>query len=573
MLSATNFSFSYPALEQNALSEVSFSLGSGEVLGVIGPNGSGKTTLCMALAGVAPRLTGGQTAGILEVCGLNPQTVAGAEMAKYVGLVFEDYASQITQVEVLDEVMAPLLNRGAAKADAAERARYLLRRVGLGSATYERKRTWELSGGQQQRVAIAAVLALSPPVLLLDNITGMLDLAGKEEVHNLIRELAGETTLLVVENDIDLLVRVSDRLLALVGGQAIAQGPPAELLQRDDVVEQAGIDRPASLRLARALGLPEVPLMVEAFDGLPSARALEARSGSPVPAEPSLGEPLLRFDGVAYRYPDGTAALEGAELTVRESEVHALVGGNGAGKTTMAKLATGILKPTSGQVTVGSKSTHQQTVAQLAQTIGTTFQNPDEQISESTVAEELRFPLRARQYQRVGWFKKRQRYSDAYIQQRIERACELVGLDAAWLERDPIMLSFGQRKLVTLAEALVLDPPVLVLDEPRAGLDGASRQQIGQAIARLQALGKAVVLVEHDIDFVCELANTATLLDRGGIALQGPIRQVFARSNWDLLARLHVRPPRLAQMAQYWQVEALSLEELVAQLALVPEKR
>lgn len=262
MLSATHFNFSYPGMQRRALEDISFATKRGEVLGIIGPIGAGKTTLCMSLAGFVPRLTGGHSMGDLEVAGLDPRKASGEKMARQVAMVFEDYSAQITQIKVFDEVMVPLINRGVPIAQAQVRGHELLAKVGLADHGLERKRTWELSGGQQQRLAIAATLAMDPQVLILDNVTGMLDAQGKDKVRSIITELSGETTLVVIEDHADFLI-LTNRILVLIDGKAIAHGPSKEILRDDQLLSRAGVEPPLPLRVIRALNIAGSPLTAE----------------------------------------------------------------------------------------------------------------------------------------------------------------------------------------------------------------------------------------------------------------------------------------------------------------------
>lgn len=283
---------------------------------------------------------------------------------------------------------------------------------------------------------------------------------------------------------------------------------------------------------------------------------------------------MIRIENVTYRYGDGTAAVDGVDITVREGEVHAVVGGNGAGKTTLAQMVIGLKKPTEGRVWLGDADTREWTAADLAWRVGTAFQNPDEQISERTVREEVAFPLQRRRFERKGWFKKEEKYGEDYVQERVLAACELVGLEEKFLGKDPSLLPGGLRRLVTMAEALALDPSVvLVLDEPRVGLDAGSRRKVMRTVRRLKEMGRAVIIIEHDMDLVCEVADTATVLNAGKVALQGPIHDVFAQKNWGLLTEMYLQPPRAARLARSVGVEALSADELRSKIASVEGAR
>jgi energy-coupling factor transporter ATP-binding protein EcfA2 len=562
---ARNFTFTYPGAEARALDEVSFEIGRGEVLGIIGPVGAGKTTLCMAIAGFAPRVTGGQGSGELAVGGRDPGDAPADAPARRVGVVFEDYVGQLTQLKARDEVTTALTAHGLTERDAISRARALLDRVGLGAEGVEDKLVWELSSGQQQRLALAATLAIDPHVLILDSVMDTLDPAGQAHMRAIIADLSGEKTLVLVTQDVDLLQQAADRLLVLIDGRLVAQGTPEEILRDEDVLARADVEPPVELRVARALGLAGSPLTPEEFER--AVGHVRRGNAEPPAATGGFSKPLIRVEGVTYDYPDGTRALTDVSLRLHEGEVHALLGGSGAGKTTLVKHLAGLLKPTHGLVVVDGADTRRQRVADLALAVGTVLQNPDEQISERTVREEIGFRLAQRQYERTGLFATRRRYDDGHIAAQVSHACDLVGIGPALLGHDPILLPRPQRKLVTVAAALVMNPKVLLLDEPTAGLGAAARGHVRGLVARLREQGHAVLMVENDSDFVAEVADTVTVLDRGQAVLQGPVHTVLAPENWDQLSALHIRPPRAAQLARRLGVRALACDALVAMLA------
>ena len=599
MIRAEEFTFQYPTQETTALDGLSFEVDEGQVLGVVGPVEAGKTTLAMSLASFAPQNTGGSTDGTLSVAGRDPREAKDNRVA----MAFEDYSAQLTQVRAIDEVIAPLVNRGVSRSEAAERARELLDEVRLDGVD-ETQYTWELSGGQQQRLAIAAALAIDPEVMIFDTATDMLDPAGRDEVANLIASLKGDKTLVVTDNDPDSLVGIADELLVLNDGEQAAFGPADELLRNVDLLEDVGVAPPVCLRIAREVGLSGSPLTPGEFlDVLgthtssdQSDRAGQVSSSDadePIDAssefgEPlvstdgighdgevegetasDLGDPLLRAEDVRYEYGSDAVAVEDVVFSVREGEVHAIIGGNGAGKTTFSKLLVGLFKPDDGTMLVDGEPTDGRTAREIAESVGITLQNPDEQLSEQTVEKEIRFPLEKRRYERTGFLglSKRERYDEAFIEERVGEVCDLVGLPEDVMQEDPMFLPRGVRRQVTMATALAPDPDVLVLDEPVAGVDATAREHVTQAIERLRRQGKGVVVIDHDMDFVCEVADTVTVLNEGQVAMQGPTHEVFGPDNWDWLSSHHMRPPRAARLARRVGVEALTADEFVAAFA------
>jgi energy-coupling factor transport system ATP-binding protein len=275
MVRARNFTFSYPGAEEHALDGVSFEIGRGETFGITGPVGAGKTTLCMAIAGFAPRIMGGQASGELEVADFDPRGGPRGANAGRVGMVFEDYVGQLTQLKALDEVTTALINHGVTESEARARARALLDRVGLCSEGVEDRPVWELSGGQQQRLAIAATLAMDPQVLILDSVMDKLDPSGQEKMRGLIADLSGEQTLVLVNQDADLLSQTVDRLLILVNGRVAAEGTPEELLRDDDLLARADHRTPREL----ACGSHSGPLWITAHAWRVRAGGRPCRAG------------------------------------------------------------------------------------------------------------------------------------------------------------------------------------------------------------------------------------------------------------------------------------------------------
>ncbi|UPV77039.1 ATP-binding cassette domain-containing protein (plasmid) [Halorussus limi] len=601
MIRAEEFTFQYPTQDTTALDRLSFKVDEGEVLGVVGPVEAGKTTLAMALASFAPQNTGGSTDGTLTIAGRDPREATDNQVA----MVFEDYSAQLTQVRVIDEVIAPLVNRGIPRREAIKRARELLDDVRL-DGIEETKFSWELSGGQQQRLAIAAALAIDPDVMIFDTATDMLDPAGQDEVANLIASLKGDKTLVVTDNDPDALVGIADKLLVLNDSEQAAFGPADDLLRDADLLENIGVAPPVCVRIARKVGLSKSPLtpgeFLDALDTDTSSnqsepvghvRGADAEEADMTSSDfgksllstdgighdgevegetvSDLGDPLLRAEDVRYEYGSNAVAVEDVAFSVRGGEVHAIIGGNGAGKTTFSKLLVGLFKPDDGTMLVDGKSTDGRTARDIAESVGITLQNPDEQLSEQTVEKEIRFPLEKRRYERTGFLglSKRERYDEAFIEERVAEVCDLVGLSEDIMQEDPMFLPRGVRRQVTVATALAPDPDVLVLDEPVAGVDGTARRHMTRAIERLRQQGKGVVVIDHDMDFVCEVADTVTVLHEGQVAMQGPTHEVFGPDNWEWLSSHHMRPPRAARLARRVGIEALTADEFVA--AFVPQ--
>jgi ABC-type multidrug transport system ATPase subunit len=350
---------------------------------------------------------------------------------------------------------------------------------------------------------------------------------------------------------------------------------PATVLADAALVDKAGLTLPVSMRLAKDLGLNGEPLTVDDFrrqmattgadgatrQGVRSFERLESsgqRRGRP------SSEPVASFQDVSYRYPSGTQALKGLSFEVRPGEVHALVGGNGAGKSTALDLLVGLRQPDSGRIVINGADLAEIPVTEVAGIVAAAVQNPDEQITERSAAREITFPLRQRRYEKAGWFAKRERFGDDHIARRLDEVVDLVGLDRDFLDCDARLLPKGQRKLVTLAEALVLDPMAVALDEPSAGLDARFTLMLHRLINELRDRGKAVILADHNTNLIAEVADTVTIMHRGETVAQGPIDEVLWPGNWERLSEVGVDPPRVGELAAALDLTAITYADLAA---------
>lgn len=626
IIHAKNFSFTYPGIEEKAIDDVSFEIEAKEIVGLIGPVGAGKTTLCMAIAGFVPSVTGGDFSGEINV-NVNDRNSSKSSNGRRnsnnssednneqqvgkVGMVFEDFAAQLTHLEILNELITPLTERGVSQEDAPDQARELLKKVGLDAQNLENRRAWELSGGQQLRLAFAAVLALDPPIFILDNLLDKLDPWEQDRVIQIVKDLGDDKTVIIVEQNITLLHQLVDRFLVLVDGKVTAQGKADEILRNHDVLSQADILPPVPLRIARDLGLSEAPLTPEEFeqaigqnkkqDNNSREEGQEERGSSPHATVRALGlleydkerndkqlqgaqhqkerksdrrfgQPVLCIQDLTYCYDDdddsGTNALKDVNITVREGEVHGVIGRSGAGKSTLIELIAGLIAPSEGKICICDVDTRDKNVPDLAMMVGTALQNPDSQLSEKTVRGEIGFPLKQRQHERTGLFSKQQRYDDDHIKDRVSQVSKLVGVEEELFDRDPFLLPRGQRQLVAIAEALMVDPKVLLLDEPGMGLGETSRHKISELLEHLRDQDKAVLLAGNDIDFIANIADTVTILDQGRVVLQGSVHEVFAEENWEQLSEeLHLQPPSTARLAKRVGVDAVKYDELVSKLS------
>ncbi|MEA3401887.1 MAG: energy-coupling factor transporter ATPase [Armatimonadota bacterium] len=535
---ADGLTFTYRGGERPALRDVSLALQAGEQGWLMGRTGAGKSTLCLCLNGVIPAMQPGQFAGEVRIGG---QRISGRpvhEVAQRVGALFQDFEAQLLASDVEREVALGLENAGMPREQMRRRVAEALELVGLSELRGREPST--LSGGQKQRLALAAVLAPEPSVLVLDEPTTDLDPRGKQRLAEVLGELRDRgVTLLVAEHKAsDALA--ADTLLTLRDGEKAFGGPPAELLRDPGRCRELGVLPLQMPELFERLGLSQRPLTPMA-----AAEALRAQGWALDEARYETlaredrgpeGDVIIEVQDLTFTYPEGDApALEEVSLSVREGEFVVILGENGSGKSTLARHLNGLLHPTSGTVRIAGQDTREAPSRELAQQVGYLFQNPDHQIFASTVREEVAFGPR-----NLG-------VPEDQVSERVSRALEVADL-AGWEERDPFVLTKGERQRVALASVLACQPRVIVFDEPTTGLDGLQQRAMMDLLARLNDDGQTVLVITHCTWAAAEYARRAVVLDEGRLVADRPVRDLFADA--ELLTRTGQVAPAVARLSQ-----------------------
>ena len=405
-------SFSYGASETLALKHISLDIEQGEFVGIIGPSGAGKSTLAACLSGAVPHHFAGKLYGAVHVDGHDTCEISLTDISQVVGSVLQDIDSQMVASVVEDEMLFGLENFGVPHDQIEARIAATLETVGI--ADLREREIATLSGGQKQKVAIAAILALAPKVIVLDEPTAALDPASSTLVFDTLAQIQREhgITVVVIEQKVALLSRYCDRIAVLDRGELALMGTPHEVFAHASELRKIGVDSPRVARISNslaadgliqsnspALNVTEAADLVESVVGASaSARnvATSMPTASPHTAERPHSEgvdPILTFDHVSFAYPAGGAEVSDLELSVYPGELVGIVGQNGAGKTTLTKLLNGLLKPNSGRVAVAGCVNSEVPTSTIARHVSTLFQNPDHQICKDTVLDEIAFGL------------------------------------------------------------------------------------------------------------------------------------------------------------------------------------
>ena len=556
MIEIQELTFKYNGAKKNALEKISLEIEKGGFVGIIGESGAGKTTLCNCINGLIPHHYTGDFYGSVKVDGTDTFEIAAGKLALKVGSVFQDIESQITGYFVEDEILFGLENFGIAADQIENRISSSLETLGISELRH--KEISSLSGGQKQKVVIAAILALEPDILVLDEPTGELDPASSVQIFEMLKKLNEEKgiTIVVAEQKIMLLCEFVKKLIVLEHGTCVHYGEIRSTLTHQREMEEAGINCPRVLTLTGKMvdqGL--APAGMKAEDRIclnaeeaaefvkkviPASKNATMSSLTEFASQTSQGltrgsvqddDVVLEFSHVGFSYNE-TANVRDLNVKVRKGDFISIIGSNGAGKSTFSKLTNGLLKPSVGDVLVVGKNTKQQKVSALAKHIGFLFQNPDRQICCATVREEIAFSLR------------NNGIPEAEIKERVSKTLEEFGFDG---DTEPFNMSRGQRQRLCLACLIALNPEILILDEPTTGLDYRECMEAMGKIRALNESGTTVIMVCHDMEVVLDFAKTIIVMNRGEILGQGETREVL--SNRDLLQRARLLPPQIAQVA------------------------
>jgi energy-coupling factor transport system ATP-binding protein len=555
-VSVQGLGYRYRGQQKPALQGVDLEVAEGEFVVVMGPSGAGKSTLCVSLNGLIPHFFRGRMEGEVKIRGHSTREGRVGEFAREVGLVFQDFEAQLFSTNVALEVAFGPENFAVEHDEMERRVNSVLGRVRLEG--FEDRQPATLSGGQKQRLAIASVLAIEPRILCLDEPTTDLDPAGKLGVFEIAGELKDrdDVTLIVVEHETEETLE-ADRIVVLREGSIVADRPAREVLRDVDLLEESGVMPLQVTRFFHEMGLWQGQLPLRPEEGSQEFRRRgwrvnPDRYGELVEEDErrteGYGETLIEIEGLSHSYPNGFAALEGVDLTVRQGEFLAVLGQNGSGKTTLVKHFNGLLKPTEGTVKVEGEETTEQGMLRLGQRVGYVFQNPDHQIFSETIFDEVSFGPRIREME------------DAEVRERVDEALSAVGLEGRGND-DPFLLTKGERQRVAVASVLAVRPDVLILDEPTTGLDYAEQRSMMELVRRLNEAGSTIIVVTHTMWVVAEFAHRAVVVREGKIELSGTVREIFSQEDelWDA----SLRPPHIVSLGNSLGYPVLSVEELV----------
>lgn len=508
IISFRNFSFQYRAQKRPTLTDINLEIYPGERVLIAGPSGSGKSTLAGCINGLNPFSNPGACTGTLTVDGVDAPHSSIFELSAHVGTVLQDPDGQFIGLTVGEDIAFALENSCTPQDEMHAITRHAAELVGienhLGYAPHE------LSGGQKQRVSLAGVMVDQVKILLFDEPLANLDPATGKQAIELIDEIQKktDTTVLIIEHRLeDVLWRNVDRIVLVNGGTILADLRPDELLSGSLLAEN-GIREPLYVTALRYAGVDITPDKHPAhvdslvLDDTDTQKLRDWFTARPRPAAQPEREPLLEVKGLSFGYQKGQQTLRDVSFSIGKGEMVSIVGRNGAGKSTLSKLICGFETPDAGEIFLNGKPLAEENIRRRAQHIGYVMQNPNQMISKTMIYDEVALGL-----QRSG-------LTEEQIREKVEATLRVCGLYP--FRNWPISaLSFGQKKRVTIASVLVLDPELILLDEPTAGQDFRHYTDIMEFLRGLNARGVTVVMITHDMHLMLEYTRCALVFCDG----------------------------------------------------------
>lgn len=508
IISFRNFSFQYRAQKRPTLTDINLEIYPGERVLIAGPSGSGKSTLAGCINGLNPFSNPGACTGTLTVDGVDAPHSSLFELSAHVGTVLQDPDGQFIGLTVGEDIAFALENSCTPQDEMHAITRHAAELVGienhLGYAPHE------LSGGQKQRVSLAGVMVDQVKILLFDEPLANLDPATGKQAIELIDEIQKktDTTVLIIEHRLeDVLWRNMDRIVLVNGGTILADLRPDELLSGSLLAEN-GIREPLYVTALRYAGVDITPDKHPAhvdslvLDDTDTQKLRDWFTARPRPAAQPEREPLLEVKGLSFGYQKGQQTLRDVSFSIGKGEMVSIVGRNGAGKSTLSKLICGFETPDAGEIFLNGKPLAEENIRRRAQHIGYVMQNPNQMISKTMIYDEVALGL-----QRSG-------LTEEQIREKVEATLRVCGLYP--FRNWPISaLSFGQKKRVTIASVLVLDPELILLDEPTAGQDFRHYTDIMEFLRGLNARGVTVVMITHDMHLMLEYTRRALVFCDG----------------------------------------------------------
>ena len=507
MISFKNFSFKYNNVVDKTLKNIDLTINKGEKVLIVGPSGSGKSTLSHCINGLIPFSYNGEIEGELIIDNIKPYEESLSDVSKKVGTILQDQDSQFIGLSVGEDVAFNFENNAMPLKEMKVKVIDALELVNM--VDFINHSPYELSGGQKQRVSLAGVLGGDAEVLLFDEPLANLDPASGKEIMQLINDIHEKTnkTIIIVEHRIeDVLEQPFDKVIVVNKGEVQGFGTPDEIL-KSDLLKNNGLREPLYLEAMKLAGCD-----ISGSENLKDLTNIDEKNkevlknwfNNETSNKDSIikEEKILEVKNLAFSHDGIKNTINDVSFHLNKGEILAVLGNNGAGKSTLCRLITGILKPQKGSIFLNNQCIDSWSIKQKGSSIGYVMQNPNQMISQHMIKDEIALGLKCRNY------------SKEEIDKKVEEVLKICGL-YPYRNWPVSALSYGQKKRVTIASILAINPQVIILDEPTAGQDYKHYTEFMEFIKELSAQGISIILITHDMQLTLEYCHRSVVLSGG----------------------------------------------------------
>ena len=506
MISFKNFSFKYNNVVDKTLKNIDLTINKGEKVLIVGPSGSGKSTLSHCINGLIPFSYRGEFEGELKIDDIIPYKESLSEVSKKVGTILQDQDSQFIGLSVGEDVAFSFENNAIPLAEMKVKVINSLELVNM--VDFINHSPYELSGGQKQRVSLAGVLGSDAEILLFDEPLANLDPASGSEIMQLINDIHEKTnkTIIIVEHRIeDVLEQPFDKVVIIDKGVVKGVGTPNEIL-KSDLLTNSGLREPLYVEAMKLAGcdvssednLRDINSINEENKEILKSWFKNETSSKTINKE----EKILEIKNLTFSHDGVKNTLDDVSFYLNKGEILAVLGNNGAGKSTLCRSITGILKPKSGSIFLNNECIDSWSIKKKGSAIGYVMQNPNQMISQHMIKDEIALGLKCRNFDKK------------YIDEKVEEVLKICGLYP--YRNWPVQaLSYGQKKRVTIASILAINPDIIILDEPTAGQDYKHYTEFMEFIKELSNKGISIIMVTHDMQLTLEYCDRAVVLSGG----------------------------------------------------------
>ncbi|ANW99526.1 heme ABC transporter ATP-binding protein [Thermoclostridium stercorarium subsp. thermolacticum DSM 2910] len=545
----TNFTFQYFTQAEPTLYDINLKIYPGEKILIVGPSGSGKSTLGHCINGLIPFAYKGEIKGTLKIKGLVAAEQNIFKLSKIVGTVLQDSDGQFVGLTVGEDIAFALENDNVPTEEMHEIVRRVATMVGM--EKFLDSSPYELSGGQKQRTSLAGVMVDDVDVLLFDEPLANLDPATGKTAIEIIDDIHKKTkkTIIIIEHRLeDVLHRDVDRIIVINEGRIIADMSPDDLVS-SSILSEIGIREPLYITALKYAGITvRSDMNPSNLDRLKmdtvAGRLKSWHKSIEKPVKEEERPAILTVENLTYSYDGRRKALDNVSFTIREGEMVSIVGRNGAGKSTLSKVLCGFERQDSGNIYYYAEDIRDKSIKERAEIIGLVMQNPNQMISKAMIYDEVALGLRLRNV------------PEEEIKQRVEKVLEVCGL-APFIDWPVSALSYGQKKRVTIASILVLEPKIIILDEPTAGQDYYHYTEIMNFLEKLNKMGVTIIMITHDMHLMLEYTPRAIVMSDGKILADAKASVVLTDPEL-------IREANLKETSLYFLAERADIEDKTA---------